>query len=162
MTKRKICEICNFEHFRPKSLVCSNKCAKQKERNNKPFLEINCKICNLIILTKNSNIKFCSNNCKRLGGNLRVKKYQSKNSKKISDKKYINKVKTNKIYKKKVLRRVQCYQDRKKRPELYIQECCICGSNKNIEFHHPCYDFALSVYSLCKKHHGIIHSEVKV
>jgi len=49
------------------------------------------------------------------------------------------------------------FRDKKLRPYLYPNECCICGVTKNIHFHHPNYDFPLSVYPLCSKHHSEIH-----
>lgn len=59
---------------------------------------------------------------------------------------------------------IKCHQlvfkDKQKRPELYPEECIICGSDKNIDFHHPNYDFPLSVYPLCRSHHLQLHSNL--
>lgn len=54
------------------------------------------------------------------------------------------------------------YRLKKIKPELFPKECCICGNTENIEYHHPCYDFSLSVYPLCKKHHLEIHNKTEV
>jgi hypothetical protein len=35
--------------------------------------------------------------------------------------------------------------------------CFICGTNKNIEAHHPDYSKPLEILWICRKHHGQIH-----
>lgn len=51
-------------------------------------------------------------------------------------------------------------RDKLKHPELYPKICIKCNSTENIEFHHPDYNFPLSVYPLCKKHHIEIHLNI--
>lgn len=63
----------------------------------------------------------------------------------------------NSEYRKKKLIRDMVYRDKLKNPHLYLKECCICGVNENIEFHHPNYDFPYLVYPLCRAHHIQIH-----
>jgi protein-arginine kinase activator protein McsA len=35
--------------------------------------------------------------------------------------------------------------------------CCVCGSEENIEKHHPDYNKPLDIIWLCKKHHHELH-----
>lgn len=42
-------------------------------------------------------------------------------------------------------------------PELFLDVCSICGASENIEYHHPDYNFPLSVIPLCLKHHKELH-----
>jgi len=48
--------------------------------------------------------------------------------------------------------------DQKKNPDKYKKVCKICGSDKNIRFHHEDYNKPLDVIPLCAKHHGEIHN----
>ena len=87
-----ICEFCNLEHdgSYASGRFCSKKCSTSFSSNVnkniknlkiskslsgrrvgatlkyiKPLLEINCKMCNILIYTRNSNRKFCSVKCSR-------------------------------------------------------------------------------------------------
>jgi len=43
------------------------------------------------------------------------------------------------------------------RKDFIIENCAICNSNKEIEFHHPNPNLPLHIYFLCHKHHFEIH-----
>lgn len=95
--------------------------------------------------------------------------YYERNKLKILEKRkeyYLkNKIKINSTHKKyrdnhKII--TKCHDilkyDKKINPDNYSNECCICGSNENVDYHHPEYNFALSVYPMCRSHHLELHS----
>lgn len=82
-----------------------------------------------------------------------LKEYREKN--KIRIKQYQKEYELNNKFKIKAQRELRL--DKKKHPRLYPNECIICGDNENIDYHHPDYNFPLSVYPMCRSHHLQIH-----
>lgn len=143
--------------------------------------KLKCICGNVFIVNSNRQI-FCSPNC-------RSKEYRLKNKEFFKEKRrkeYLSNIdkekKLNQIWKKNNVKKLKLIKlkydlknkeqikarslvsyDKKKNPHLYPNECIICGTNENIEFHHPDYNFPLSVYPMCMKHHVELHNaEVKV
>ena len=85
--------------------------------------------------------------------NKKIKEYCKLNKSKIAERKK-EYVKRNH---EKVLAQYLVQRDKKKTPNLYSDECMICGTKENIEQHHPLYSFPYLVYPLCRKHHAQIH-----
>lgn len=141
-----------------------------------------CKTCNkLLEISKfHPNQKFCCKSCYdkeyRKNHKIKIKDYReyyysenreylinrsiiwgknNKDKRKISLKKYFkNNYSKNRF---KLLARKKFHYHKKNHPELYPKICIICNSIEKIEFHHPNYDFPLSVYPLCGPHHAQIH-----
>ena len=105
-----------------------------------------CKNCKKPYIAKKRTGETCSQKC-CMG--LWRKRNRTKNNIYLSNLKKKHKLQVN--------ARNAVYRDRKLRPELYPQECCICGVTENIEYHHPDYNFQLSVYPMCKRHHTQLH-----
>ncbi len=155
---KKICTICGYSFSSDNELqnICSDGCKRIKNRLDKR----KCIVCGIYYKYNSNNQKVCSINCKRVNDNMCGEEWIKRNpeKKKTSLKKTYLKNKNNKCFIKKTKCRDAICKDKKKRPEFYPKECCICGSTKNIECHHPDYNFELSIYPLCKKHHVELHS----
>lgn len=139
----KQCEECGimFEGSNRQKL-CSNKCASS--RYNKKNKEKN------ILYSRNYRSK---KNIEEI--RLKAREYYSRNKETILKKLKLKRMENLKIKSREILR-----NDMKTNPHLYPKECCICHTKENIEMHHPLYEFELSVYPLCRKHHGEIHRRV--
>ena len=112
----------------------------------KPRFEQTCKSCGSKFKSKESKMETCNPTC-------RMKLWRKRNRQHSNN--YMNEMK--KRDKEKTYARYAVYRDKKIRPELYTEECCICGTNRNIEFHHPLYSLPYLVYPLCKVHHIEVH-----
>lgn len=124
----------------------------------------NCKLCKKEFIITNryyARQLYCSKDCSLVPINQYKKEYRNNSINKLKRNQYMRNYK--KITKLKINARNSVQRDKLKNPENYPEECCICGETENIEFHHPDYNFPLSVYPLCKIHHVEIHqNEVKV
>lgn len=186
----KRCLLCKliFEAKNPIKLYCSNKCIKRINYvKHRKLLNRNkiCNFCNKTFLddSLNNKFKYCSDLCKnryyrknRLLTNPDYEKLQyikhrdnritynkiyNKTYKRDIDKSYLS----TKTYRKNNPEKYKAHMlvkiDKKKNLYLYPEICMICGETKNIDFHHPDYNFPYSVYPLCKKHHKEIHQNIK-
>jgi len=113
-----------------------------------------CTLCEKEYSPLSPNQKYCNPGCSRKGHTI--------TNKKLKDEKYYLKKRVwDNTYKLKNMHKLRAQaavqRDKKKRPELYPEECMICGVTENIQFHHPLYAFQLSVYPMCVAHHNELH-----
>jgi hypothetical protein len=149
--------------------------------------EVVCVLCDTPFLTRHSQGKYCSPECRRNGERSSWNKYGNKNKKQRSE--YHRKLYERN--KEKVLKRTSEYSktergkeairisginQREKHPEKYRarmevlkakrkgtlikQPCEICGDNK-VEAHHEDYSKPLEIKWLCTKHHKQRHKELR-
>lgn len=138
--------------------------SKQYRENNKELISIKSKKFrdNNKELISMSNKIYRDNN--KIKININRVEYRLKNKKEICLRNKIhkenNKFNDRYIFKQKVRKQFNYYKN--KFPNLFPKICSFCNETKNIEYHHPAYNFSLSVYPVCKKHHGDIHSTIEV
>ena len=133
-----------------------------------PRVLVRCKECGKEFLIRQKDIdrgkgKYCSLSCSGRGGNIGRIRLQDQNSnwkggisknnyhyKLIQNERHPEKIRARELLALAVLR-----GDVKKLP------CCVCGTDKDIQAHHPDYSKPLDVQWLCRKHHREIHGGMK-